>query len=75
MRAGELIHPDERTWDMVHIQSLFGESLVERICAMIISSNRGPDTRVWGSSCCSRVGRWDMYHSYNGDPLQSIEGS
>lgn len=73
MQVSKLIHPYGRTWDLAHIQSLFRDSLNEKMQGILIPLANSLDMRMWGSSCYLRVRAQDLYQLYREEPSWSIE--
>ncbi|XP_038979986.1 uncharacterized protein LOC120110122 [Phoenix dactylifera] len=60
LRVFDLLAPGESAWDVARLRQLFGVHLTERIRSLPVPGYGGPDVRVWGTSCRSRVRLGDL---------------
>ncbi|XP_038972705.1 uncharacterized protein LOC120104884 [Phoenix dactylifera] len=60
LRVFDLLAPGESAWDDARLRQLFGGHLAERIRSLPVPGCGGPDVRVWGTSCRSRVRLGDL---------------
>ncbi|XP_038979993.1 uncharacterized protein LOC120110128 [Phoenix dactylifera] len=60
LRVFDLLARGELVWDDARLRQLFGGYLTERIRSLPVPGCGGPDVRVWGTSCRSRVQLGDL---------------
>ncbi|XP_038972547.1 uncharacterized protein LOC120104815 [Phoenix dactylifera] len=73
-RVGDLLVPEEGSWDEVFIRETFGEQLVKRILALPIPSRAEPDRLVWLPTGRSRVRARDIHAWTRREPERRIDG-